>query len=84
MRFLRIECTKFGEEAAKKFEGTCGAPIFSIPKLLLGNLLQEGFTNLSGKFLSWRRQTFHQVRIQDSRSHDLTSKSRGFPQSDPA
>ena len=41
---LRIECTKFGGEAPKKLEGTCGAPIFFIPQSVLGDLLQEGFT----------------------------------------
>lgn len=44
MMSLRIECTKFGGEAPKKLEGTCGAPIFFIPKPVIGNLLQEGFT----------------------------------------
>ena len=44
MMSLRIECTKFGGEAPKKPEGTCGAPIFFIPKPVIGNLLQEGFT----------------------------------------
>ena len=44
MMSLRIECTKFGGEAPKKLEGTCGAPIFFIPKSVLGDLLQEGFT----------------------------------------
>lgn len=44
MMSLRIECTKFGGEAPKKIEGTCGAPIFFIPKSVQGNLLQEGFT----------------------------------------
>ena len=44
MMSLRIECTKFGGEAPKKFEGTCGGPIFFIPKFALGNLLHEGFT----------------------------------------
>ena len=43
MMSFRIECTKFGE-APKKFEGTCGTPIFFIPKFILGNLLHEGFT----------------------------------------
>lgn len=37
MMSLGIECTKFGGEAPKKFEGTCGAPIFFIPKFVLGN-----------------------------------------------
>ena len=44
MMSLRIESTKFGGEAPKKIEGTCGAPIFFIPKSVLGNLLEEGFT----------------------------------------
>ena len=44
MMSLRTECTKFGGEAPKKPEGTCGAPIFFIPKPVIGNLLQEGFT----------------------------------------
>ena len=44
MMSLRIECTKFGGEAPKKLEGTCGAPIFFIPQSALGDLLQEGFT----------------------------------------
>lgn len=44
MMSLRIECTKFGGEAPKKLEGTCGAPIFFIPQSVLGDLLQEGFT----------------------------------------
>ena len=44
MMSLRIECTKFGGEAPKKIGGTCGAPILSIPKSVLGNLLREGFT----------------------------------------
>ena len=42
MMSLRIECTKFGEEAPKKLEGTCGAPIFFIPQSVLADLLQEG------------------------------------------
>ena len=44
MMSLRIQCTKFGGKAPKKFEGTCGSPIFFIPKSALGNLLQERFT----------------------------------------
>ena len=40
MMSLRIECTKFGGQALKKLEGTCGAPIFFIPQSLLGDLLQ--------------------------------------------
>lgn len=44
MMSLRIECTKFGGEAPKKVEGTCGAPIFFIPQSVLGDLLQEGYT----------------------------------------
>ena len=43
MMSLRIEYTKFGGEAPKKLEGTCGAPIFFIPQSVLGELLQEGF-----------------------------------------
>ena len=50
MMSLRIECTKFGGEAPKKLEGTCGAPIFFIPQSVLGDLLQEGFTI---KEISW-------------------------------
>ena len=38
MMCLRIECTKFGGEAPKKLEGTCGAPIFFIPQSVLGHL----------------------------------------------
>ena len=45
MMSLRIECTKFGGEAPKKLEGTCGAPIFFISQSVLGDLLQEGFTS---------------------------------------
>ena len=44
MMSLRLESTKFGREAPKKLEGTCGTPIFFIPKFVLGDFLQEGFT----------------------------------------
>lgn len=44
MMTLRIECSKFGEQAPRKCQGTCGAPIFLIPRSVLENLVEEGFT----------------------------------------
>ena len=41
---LRIECSTFGGRVPKKFQAICGAPSFSIPKCVLENLLEEGFT----------------------------------------
>lgn len=44
MMTLRIECSKFGEQAPRKCQGSCGAPVFLIPKSVLQNLVEEGFT----------------------------------------
>ena len=41
---LRIECSTFGGQVPKKIQASCGAPSFSIPKCVLENLLEEGFT----------------------------------------
>lgn len=44
MMALRVECSKYGQQAPRKSQGTCGAPIFLIPKCVLENFLEEGFT----------------------------------------
>lgn len=44
MMSLRTECAKFGGQAPRKLPGTCGAPTFFIPKCVLENFIEEGFT----------------------------------------
>ena len=41
---LRAECIKFGGEQLPKVSSCCGAPKFQIPKSVLENLLDEGFS----------------------------------------
>ena len=43
MMRLRAECIKFGGEQLPKVS-SCGAPKFQIPKSVLENLLNEGFS----------------------------------------
>ena len=86
MMFLRIECTKFGGEAPKKFEGTCGVPVFFIFKAST----RQFTTRRIYKFI---REIYAMLAPPDfppstisglTGSHDLASKSHGFPQSDSA
>ena len=44
MMRLRAECIKFGGEQLPKVSSCCGAPKFEIPKSVLENLLDEGFS----------------------------------------
>ena len=44
MTRLRVECLKFGGEQLPKVTSNCGAPKFEIPKNVLENLLDEGFS----------------------------------------
>jgi len=82
---LRIECTKFGGEAPKKREGTCGAPIFFIPQSVLGHLLQEGFTikeissisSVSESMVYWRMRQYglSKFKFTDISDKDLDAES---------
>ena len=44
MMRLRVECIKFGGEQLPKVSSCCGAPKFQIPKSVLENQLDEGFS----------------------------------------
>ena len=44
MMRLRAECIKFGGEQLPKVSSSCGALKFQIPKSVLENLLDEGFS----------------------------------------
>ena len=44
MMRLRVECVKFGGEQLPKINSSCGAPKFHIPRSVLENLLDEGFS----------------------------------------
>ena len=79
---LRIECTKFGGEAPKKLEGTCGAPIFFIPQSVLGDLLQEGFTikeisSILAVSESTVYRTMRQYRLSKFEFTDISDKDLG-------
>ena len=41
---LRVYCSKYGRYTSKKLPSQSGAPKFNIPKDMLENLLEEGFT----------------------------------------
>ena len=41
---LRVKCVKFGGEQLPKINSSCAAPKFHIPRSVLENLLDEGFS----------------------------------------
>ena len=60
---LRVYCSKYGIYTPQKLSSQSGAPKFNIPKYMLENLLEEGFSirKISGIICVAERTIYRQI-----------------------